>query len=453
MQVDLADAYRRIDAAELGRRIQNARILAGRTQAELAGDDVTAAYLSRIENGQRKPEFNLLGRIAERAATTLAKLLEDSTADDVAAARVALDHAELSLASGDAASALSKVDALLITLDTLGDDELLAAARQVQAFALEATGDLQRAILLLEDLTASPRSDAGWLKSLIALSRCYRETGDLDRAIGVGSRAQSVIDERGLAGTTEAIQLTLTVSAAYSVRGDLDQAMRMCMRALDAAEASGSILGRASAYWNASTVESQRGDSSAALSLARKALIYFELGEDSRNLARLRIQVGYAQLRADPPDPEGALATLEHAGRELAWSQASSTDRAREAVTRAEAHLLLGHHDEALEALAETQALAPESARIIQAEAHGIAGRIALERGDMSAARAETIAAVEVLTGAGADRDAAQLWLELASRLKSLGETDLALDAYQRAAAAAGLRVGIDAQIPSPERA
>ena len=47
--------------------------------------------------------------------------------------------------------------------------------------------------------------------------------------------------------------------------------------------------------------------------------------------------------------------------------------------------------------------------------------------------------AVLVLTGAGADRSAAQLWFEIAELLEEVGDFDGARDAYRSAAAASGL--------------
>ena len=48
--------------------------------------------------------------------------------------------------------------------------------------------------------------------------------------------------------------------------------------------------------------------------------------------------------------------------------------------------------------------------------------------------------AVMVLTSVGSDRNAAQLWFELAGLLESVNELDAARDAYRSAAASTGLR-------------
>ena len=62
-------------------------------------------------------------------------------------------------------------------------------------------------------------------------------------------------------------------------------------------------------------------------------------------------------------------------------------------------------------------------------------------RGDAEAARTSFLEAVRVLTAAGADRAAAQMWVDLAVLLDELGESEAAKLAYRSAAASSGLSV------------
>jgi ribosome-binding protein aMBF1 (putative translation factor) len=55
MDVLEADLLKEIDPAELGQRIRAARVAKGWTQTQLAGDDISVGYVSRIESGQRRP--------------------------------------------------------------------------------------------------------------------------------------------------------------------------------------------------------------------------------------------------------------------------------------------------------------------------------------------------------------------------------------------------------------
>ncbi len=436
----LAELSRSIDAAELGRRIRTARVAAGMTQAQVAADDVSAAYLSRIEDGQRRPEAGLLERMAGRMGVSLEDLLLNVPRDRVQELRLAVDYAELSLVSGDGAAALKAVDKVLADEAVANVPPVLRAAKQVRAGALEVTGDLDAAIVLLEDLTSTPEPDANWLKALIALSRCYRDNGDFARAISVGEQAQATIDELGLSGLTEAIQLTVTTAGAYLAQDDNSKAMQICLRALEAAEKHDSAIGKASAYWNASIAEAQRGATSAAIELAQKALRYFEASDDNRNLANLRMQIGNLYLQQDPPDADGALAILGTMEQELTWSGGSASDLSFLQLLLGRAHLLRGDFDLAHTCADRAIELRPATESILEAHALVLKGRIAFATGDRDGARSLFQSGVLALTAVGADRTAGQLWFELADLLAEVGDHEGAVQAFRSAGASTGLR-------------
>ena len=437
----LAELSRTIDAGELGRRMRIARVAAGMTQAQVAGEDVSAAYLSRIEDGQRRPEAGLLERMAGRMGVTLEALLLDVPRDKVHELRLAVDHAELALRSGDATAALKGVDAVLADPATERVDFLQRAARLVRASALEGVGDLDGAILLLEDLTSGPTPDAGWLAPLIALCRCHRDSGDYARAITVGEQATALIGDLGLDGLSEAIQVTVLVAGAYEMQGDAAQALRVCTQTLEAADKYGAAIDKATAYRNASLAEADRGSVHAALDLSRKALALFELSDDHRNLAQLRATFAGLQLMADPPNAEAALATLTDAERELAWSGASATEIGLVHLVRSRAHFLLGDLTSAREHVAKAASEVPESAPVLRASTAVMRGRIAFAEGDPDGARELFREGVGALNAAGSDRRAAQLWFELAELLTEVGDTEGAVAAFRSAAASTGLRV------------
>jgi len=65
------------DAVEVGRRLREARLAAGLSQRELAFPGCSAAYISRIEQGERTPSLQVLRELAERCDTTEAHLAWD----------------------------------------------------------------------------------------------------------------------------------------------------------------------------------------------------------------------------------------------------------------------------------------------------------------------------------------------------------------------------------------
>ena len=108
MTPELAHALTEVASADLGARIKAARVAAGLTQPDLGGADASAAFLSRIEKGERRPSAELLLLIADRLAVTPEYLLIGDGWEDVRRLELLLDHAELSLVGGEADSALDQ---------------------------------------------------------------------------------------------------------------------------------------------------------------------------------------------------------------------------------------------------------------------------------------------------------------------------------------------------------
>jgi tetratricopeptide (TPR) repeat protein len=450
---DLAELCRTIDAAELGRRIRNARIEAHLTQAQVAGNEISTAYVSRIEDGQRRPDVRLLGAMAGRIGMTVEELLLGMPRAVLLELHRLLDRAGEALDEGDGETALRDADEVLAGIGDAHLVDLRLAARRIRASALESAGRLEDAIAELEDLASSPKPDLAWLRTLIALCRCLIENGDLDRAIALGEEGAAKVESAGLDNTTEAIQLTVITAGGHVLRGDLNHAMRTYRQAIDRATDVNSTLGRASAYWSASLIESRRGEATSALSMAQEALALFEVCDEPSNLGRLRTQVAALQLKLDPPDATGAIETLARAEVELEWSTAGSLDLADLLLVRARCHVVLGDHPAALVEIAQAEELLGDSSPLLSAGAAMLHGQIAAAREDVATARESFGRAIRMLDTVHADREAAQLWLELANLLEDLGEKDQALDAYRRAAASAGLRTGNVAVRPAvPEQ-
>jgi len=201
----------------------------------------------------------------------------------------------------------------------------------------------------------------------------------------------------------------------------------------------GTPVAMASAYWNASIMESERGAPEAAVPLAEKALQLLDSAESNRNLARLRSQMGIFQLRLTPPDLEGARANLEAASEQFVWSSASPVDRGRNAVALARTSLLGGAPEEAATQAAAVLAEVRDTAPLLAVEALIVLGQAAYEVEDGAGAAARYRDAVGVLSGIGSDRAVAECWFELGALLDELGLESEAHDAYRSAAASTGL--------------
>ena len=204
----------------------------------------------------------------------------------------------------------------------------------------------------------------------------------------------------------------MTVAAAYFERGDVAHANRMCRRAIEQAEELDSPVARASAYWNASMLESMRGSVEAAVPLAAEALHLMESADEDRGLAPLRSALGWLQLRLDPPQIEAARANLEAAGTQMLWTSASPIDVGRNDVAIARAELLSGDIRAAETRAATVLDQVCGSAPLLRAEALMLLGEAAATRGDGEDAARHYREVVLELSSIGSDRGAAAAWFE-----------------------------------------
>src|ERR1700679_3443994 len=137
-----------VNLIDLGRRLRATRVARGLTQEAVAGKEISGAYVSRIEAGQRRPEPRVAQLLAERLGTTLDYLVtgvEPQYAEEI---RLALRYPELALHSGEATDAEVQLRKLLI--DSSSDlGPLRPEAEWIHARSLEAIGRLDDAATIL----------------------------------------------------------------------------------------------------------------------------------------------------------------------------------------------------------------------------------------------------------------------------------------------------------------
>ena len=444
---DLRVDVKSIDPALLGRRIRHARQRAGLTQGDAAGTDMSTAYISRIEAGQRRPGADLLIALAERLHCTPEELLapDDSVvtydAEVVARLTLELDYGDLSLRTGSPNDALGHADVVLAEAERTSavPPALRRQAALMRAAALESLGRPDEALLAYEAVVEDDDEPLRLISALTALSRLYRESGDLGRAVDIGDRALALVEPHALDASAEGIKLTVTVAAAHFQRGDVNHALRLCQATMASADRLDSPQARAAVYWNTSVMESRNGRVEAALPLAEKALALLEAAEDARNQTRLRIQLGLLHLRSDPPLPQEALTALRQATRDAETTDLAAADRARIAVGLARAHLMLDELDEAALAVRDAHRESASSSPFLAVQAQVLDGQIALATGRRDAAL-ETFraAAVQLETVQDSAQEIAQLWFDLGAILDSEGQYREASQAFKAASALSG---------------
>lgn len=163
----------------IGQRIRQVRQSLGLSQQQLAGKEMTRAFVSLVESGKSTPSAETLRIIAARLGKSVGYFLEgeiDPQQDQVA---ILLNESEAELANRPSAEKLAQIhsrlaQAVLRTAENGWEDleararRLLARCLQMQEQMLDSWDEWDRAIACLTNLKDSQE-----------LCRAYREVGDL----------------------------------------------------------------------------------------------------------------------------------------------------------------------------------------------------------------------------------------------------------------------------------
>ncbi|GHH63130.1 hypothetical protein GCM10017673_03470 [Streptosporangium violaceochromogenes] len=424
----------------MGQRIKTVRRQRGLSQAQLAHPELSDSYVSLIESGKRTPTPAVLELLAEKLGCSLTYLINGVTAEQMQEIELALGYARLAMENGEVSEARTRYAELLADSGLAGLPQLRQDAEYGLALATEACGDLDGAIALLNGLR---RSDAATMTPerhiavAVALSRCYREQGDLARAVKVVEQilggAVRPIWTDGL------IRLGAQLLAAYVERGDLLRARQFSAEVLAAAEVLGAPQALTLAHWGAAivAVESGRGDEAVA-HVERAMAIQSEYGEPRRQ-ARLRNDYVQVMLTVRPMQAAVWRELLGKVETELSESSANPMDKMRCAMNVARAELLLANPHRAGEHMKAVCDMLDGMPRPLQMEARLLYGQTAAEMGVQESALRELDAAASTLEQLPTTRYTAHAWLTAARVLERIDEPERSVDAYRRALACVGL--------------
>ncbi|HXR27431.1 MAG TPA: helix-turn-helix transcriptional regulator [Candidatus Baltobacteraceae bacterium] len=345
------------DRSGFAARLRGARVRAGLTQAELAGDRYTKAHISALEHGLANPSVEALDYLAGKLGTTSANLL--GGLEDGAWPRL---EADLTLATGSWPEAVERYRALLDAgasgaaraaalvglaealcrlergrealpvaiaageaFEQLGGADGAAEARYWQACAaclMDAAADART--LLLDLLERSRRGVSVGpdlhLRVLIALGATETREGHAERALAYLEEARGVaadLDDRRRATFLHGL------AASYRELGDMEAAVATGMRGL--------ALFRASAgAGEVAAMENELALAHLALGHVEQARLYARAAVeragalDEQRLLAHALETS-AQLELADGRPAGA---LELAGRAQAFARASHNRKA-----------------------------------------------------------------------------------------------------------------------------
>lgn len=421
----------------LGQRLRVLRNERGLSQADLAGDMVSASYVSLIESGKRLPERDVLDGLAQQLGVSTLFLETGVAPEEITEQRLGLQFAEIALANGSA----DEAHRMFTELAAAATGEIRLQATWGLARAEEIRGDLHAALThrdaLLEASRRGEPGAPGLLKLLNGRCRLYRDAGDFARSIEVGEQALREVRGLGLEGTEDEIRLASTLVGSYYLRGDTFSAQHLASQVIERAERLSSRTAQGNAYWNASLAAAARGQLNVALDLAAKTLALLSESSTDLNLAGMRVAYASLLLQCDPPRVKEADELLRRAyevkeamssGPSLAGCE---NEMARSALLRQDFDGAISIAESAIGRFSESGPPELENARVLRGLARVMSGQV-------DAGISEVTGAARALMDLGASRDAAQAWRELGEALIQRGRSDEAIEALRHAADCSG---------------
>jgi tetratricopeptide (TPR) repeat protein len=423
----------RTEAEAVGDRLLRLRKEHGLTQKDLAGDRYSAAFVSIVESGRRRPSEEAVRYFAD-------KLGVDS--DELLTGRPSHLGVELEMRLAHARHAAS-TDRLTVA------EQAYAAARQeaashglirLEAKALEGlsrcadrAGDVDRALRCLDEAEACLADEplTARVPALVARARILRFRGRLRDAAYLLEGALERLERDGLLDPDAVVQLQYGLVGVYIDLGLLD-------RAASAGNAALALAGKvedpeyiAQMYMQVARTFMLQGRWADAEDALNRAHVTFRQLDYLVETAMCHWARGYILRREERlADAERELTTARDLMRSLdAWYYAGAL-----ASELANVLWKQGRPDAALAALDDAWRLERESAPTMQlpvADAYRLRGVIARDAGDQAGAEEALRKAFESFLRSEAGPMAASTARLLGDLLREAGRLDEAIEVYR----------------------
>lgn len=423
-----------------GERLRALRRMAGLSQEALAGEELSTSYISLLEADKRTPSDAVVHALAARLGCSRDQLVEGKESEREQRIQLELAYAKLAIEHGESLDASTRLRRLL------EDDGVPSAARDEVSLllgtALQRRGENGEAVALLEPLLARAcTGDArvSVIDAAQALCRSYLDVGDFHQAVTLGEAALDAARRQHLNETSDFFRLAATLVGAYLDMGDFLRARIWTDQLIEEAIESGQVAGQAALYWNAAITAELEGRLDQALHLCERALARMSELDNLRDYARLRLATAQILLAFEVPDIAKAKLLLHNClpdlsdhgsiGDHSAWNRALSMVLLHEGD-------LSGAEGRARQALDLLGTASSEKRALALMSLHD--ALYAQERTDEADEYLRQ--ATEAVEGVGGGRTQALLRRELADRLAAAGHSALAIQHYQHALDAAGVR-------------
>ena len=281
------------------RRLKQARLAAGMTQAQLAEPMYTHAYVSTLEAGRRQPSPTAAKHFAQKLGMDVDELLTGRPPHLAASLRLNLQEARVALSRGeydetDRVAEKAVRDAKkyrLVRLQAAGLELLaLAAERRSRLAAAHELYQEIEELLREEPLTAIADARAGRI-------RCLHMDGDPRYAIYLGESLLEQMRQKRIDDPAARVRVMAPMTQAYFETGMRRQASAIAEELLRLAPRVNDPFNLAVMHMNVSRVLMQDGHVADADESLRRAEDYFRTLDLQTELGRAHLARGYLLLQ------------------------------------------------------------------------------------------------------------------------------------------------------------
>jgi transcriptional regulator with XRE-family HTH domain len=347
----------------IGQRLFRLRKERGLSQQEAAGPQLTAAYISRIESGERLPSVKAIRRIAQRLGVSPEYLETGLGVSPADRRRSLLDEAELELRLASNPSAAESTFRTVIA-EAVEASDLVAETRARAGLGLAAAyaGRARDAIDALEPVIAAAEVTPSTRPDVYAtLARSYATVRETGRAVELLQRCLNELREREPENATGYVRFATYLSYALTDEGDHLGARAAIEDAIARVHEAQDPYTRVRLYWSQARLASADGDYGHARASLRRAVALLEAIDDSIHLAQAHRL--WAEVLLDDQQPEAARQHLERA--EVLFGPAlEAKDDALLQLEFARVHLAEGNPRQALEMAGQALAISADEASL-----------------------------------------------------------------------------------------
>lgn len=357
------------DPRRVGRRLYEARRAKGLSQRALSFPGCTAAYISRIEAGERVPSYQLLKELGRRLNVSASYLATGTDENELSA----LETAELLLRLGNTEGAEAIYEAASKQEDTANQ----GLGRQGLGVIAFAAGRLDDAVDHLAAAKAAlgdrwrldPTGPEHYVRALATTGRLEEAIAEAEYVLAATPEEEHVTRER----------YVVLLANALIDTGSFGRATELIAGALANPAVEGDPLRLIQLLWSQSRLHTARGEHEIAAQYARRAIGVLEMTEFVAYTARARQVLAY--IENENGNPEAALSALEEGWQAMEESREPYLSVIYR-LERARALVQLSRLDEARELAAEVLAATEGLGAVDAARAYSTLAQVLASSGD-----------------------------------------------------------------------